>query len=83
MVRQDRPIQLKSLEIPANSSQCIYQVSKDVFIEISLHGARFTDNFFDLLPGEQKKIAISSPEIKKAKKLPLTVKHIRDTYKPK
>lgn len=56
------------------------QLAKDVFIEVPLQGARFTDNFFDLLPGKYKKVIITSPEIKKKKKLSLTVKHIRETY---
>lgn len=55
-------------------------LAKDVFVEIPIQGARFTDNFFDLLPGVAKKIVISSPEIKKEEKLSLEVKHIRETY---
>lgn len=30
-------------------------LAKDLFIEIPLQGARYSDNFFDLLPGERKK----------------------------
>lgn len=143
-----KPIQLKSLELPANTSTCIYQINpsmwlspeeqqryflhttlkdksgqqiaesvhffrktkdlllpqtsiscktkqkdgqceltlhspnlaKDVFIEIPIQGARFSDNFFDLLPGERKTIIITSPYIKKGEELPLTIKHIRETY---
>lgn len=56
-------------------------LAKDVFIEIPVQGARFSDNFFDLLPGQSKKIRISSPSLKKEDKTVLTVKHIRDTYK--
>ena len=55
-------------------------LAKDVFIEVPLQGARFSDNFFDLLPGERKTILITSPQIKKGEELPLTVKHIRETY---
>ena len=40
-------------------------LAKDVFIEIPLQGARFSDNFFDLLPGERKTVVITSPQIKK------------------
>lgn len=143
-----KPMQLKSLIIPANTSRCIYQskldacvpagerqrsfmklilkdksgrtvaeavhffaktkdlllpdtnisykmkqtdgkceltlsagsLAKDVFIEIPLQGARFSDNFFDLLPGERKTITITSPQIKKGEELPVTLKHIRETY---
>ena len=55
-------------------------LAKDVFIEIPLQGARFSDNFFDLLPGERKTVVITSPQIKKGEELPLTIKHIRETY---
>ena len=56
------------------------KLAKDVFVQIPVQGARFTDNFFDLLPGENKKITITSPEIKKGESLNITVKHGRDTY---
>ena len=55
-------------------------LAKDVFIEIPLQGARFSDNFFDLLPRERKTVVITSPQIKKGEELPLTIKHIRETY---
>ena len=55
-------------------------LAKDVFIDIPLQGARFSDNFFDLLPGERKTVVITSPQIKKGEELPLTIKHIRETY---
>ena len=55
-------------------------LAKDVFIEIPLQGARFSDNFFDLLPGERKTVVITSPQIKKGEEIPLTIKHIRETY---
>lgn len=144
----NKPVLLKSLTIPANSSRCVYQIkpdswlpgeqlnrsfmqltlkaksghivataihffnktkdlllpeanvtckmktqdgkceltlfsknlAKDVFIEIPLQGARFSDNFFDLLPGERKTVIITSPQINKGEELPLTIKHIRETY---
>ena len=56
------------------------KLAKDVFVEIPIQGARFTDNFFDLLPGEHKKIVISSPQIKKNEKVAVNVRHIRETY---
>lgn len=55
-------------------------LAKDVFIEVPLQGARFSDNFFDLLPGERKKVVITSPQIKKGEELPINIKHIRETY---
>jgi len=56
------------------------KLAKDVFVEIPVLGARFTDNFFDLLPGEKKTIVISSPELKAADRTAITVKHLRQTY---
>lgn len=56
------------------------KLAKDVFIEIPVQGALFSDNFIDLLPGEQRTIVITSPLLKAADKTPVTVKHIRETY---
>ena len=56
------------------------KLAKDVFVQIPYQGARFTDNFFDLLPGETRKIVITSPEIKKGVAPRITIKHIRETY---
>lgn len=146
--KQGKPIQLNTLTVPANTSQCVYRIkpdtwlspeeqqrcfmqltlkdkagntlaetvyffrktkdlllpettvsckmkqkdgmceltlfspalAKDVFIEIPLQGARFSDNFFDLLPGERKTVVITSPQIKKGEEIHLTIKHIRETY---
>lgn len=38
------------------------KLARDIFIEVPVQGVRFSDNFFDLLPGQRKKIAITSPE---------------------
>ncbi|SDZ95895.1 beta-mannosidase [Porphyromonadaceae bacterium KH3R12] len=56
------------------------KLAKDVFVEIPIQGARFSDNFIDLLPGEKRIITITSPELKAANKTPVTVKHVRETY---
>lgn len=56
------------------------ELAKDVFIEFPVQGARFTDNFFDLLPGEKKKVIITSPEIRKNGKYEMRVRHLRETY---
>lgn len=65
-----------SCEVTLSSSQ----LAKDVFVQIPYQGARFTDNFFDLLPGETRKIVITSSEIKKGVNPGITIKHIRETY---
>lgn len=38
------------------------KLARDIFVEVSVQGVRFTDNFFDLLPGQRKKITITSLE---------------------
>ena len=55
-------------------------LAKDVFIEIPVQGAMFSDNFFDLLPGQKKTVTITSPELTKDAKTAITVKHLRETY---
>lgn len=55
-------------------------LAKDVFIEIPTQGAMFSDNFFDLLPGEKKVVTIKSPQLTKEGKTRITVKHLRETY---
>ncbi|MCR1860014.1 hypothetical protein NSB23_23645, partial [Phocaeicola vulgatus] len=42
-------------------------------------GARFTDNFFDLLPGQTKKVIITSDKLKKNEKVDITIKQLSDT----
>ncbi|MEA5126626.1 MAG: glycoside hydrolase family 2 protein [Proteiniphilum sp.] len=56
------------------------KLAKDVFVEIPIQGARFSDNFIDLLPGEKRTIIITSPELRAVDKTSITVKHIRETY---
>ena len=63
-------------EVTLSSSK----LAKDVFVQIPYQGARFTDNFFDLLPGETRMIVITSPEIKIGVVPEISIKHIRETY---
>lgn len=75
-----------SYKVKSQNGQCEVTVTsrklaKDLFIQIPIQGARFSDNFFDLLPGESRKVIITSPEIKKGEDPKITVKHIRETYK--
>ncbi len=67
------------------------QLARDVFIEIpkqsdsnsltvsSLQGARFSDNFFDLLPGQTKKVVVTSEELMKDGKLDIRIHQLSDT----
>lgn len=57
------------------------QLARDVFIEIPYQGARFTDNFFDLIPGQSKKVIITSDEIEKNKELNLKIRHLQGIIK--
>lgn len=56
------------------------KLAKDVFVEIPIMGAKFSDNFVNLLPNEKKIIEITSPELRATAKTPITVKHVRETY---
>lgn len=56
------------------------KLAKDVFIEIPVLGAKFTDNYFDLLPGVEKTVIIRSPELKTSTKASISIKHLRETY---
>ena len=56
------------------------KLAKDVFIEIPIMGAQFSDNFIDLLPNESVTIKITSPELKAANKTAVTLKHVRETH---
>ena len=57
------------------------QLARDIFIEIPVQGARYTDNFFDLLPGQTKKIVITSDQIKKAEPLEIKIRHLKGITK--
>lgn len=52
-------------------------LAKDVFLETNTEGVGFDDNFFDLLPGERKKIKLSG--VKKGEAPTLKVKSLYDT----
>jgi beta-mannosidase len=56
------------------------KLAKDVFIDVPQQGARFSDNFFDLLPGERRTVVVTSPLIKRGEPLMVKIHHIRDTY---
>lgn len=57
------------------------QLARDIFIEIPYQGARFTDNFFDMLPGQTKKVIITSSEIKKKETINLKIRHLKGIIK--
>ena len=53
------------------------ELARDVFVEIPVQGARFSDNFFDLLPGETKKVVITSEAIHANEPLKIKARHLR------
>ena len=55
------------------------QLAMDVFIEIPVKGAKYTDNFFDVLPRQTKKVIINSDKLKKNEKFDITIKQLSDT----
>lgn len=54
------------------------QLARDVFVEIPVQGARFSDNFFDLLPGQPKKIIVTSDQLKKTGKVNICIRQLGD-----
>ncbi len=54
-------------------------LAKDLFIEIPIQGARFSDNFFDLLPGETKVVTIKSDKLKKDGNVGIKLHQLSDT----
>ena len=56
------------------------RLAKDLFLEIPIQGARFSDNFIDLLPGEQRTIIIRSPELKADNKTAVKITHMQEIF---
>lgn len=55
-------------------------LAKDVFIEIPTQGADFSDNFFDLLPGERKVVTIEGENITPDDIARIRIRTLTDTY---
>ncbi len=55
------------------------ELAKDLFIEVPVQGARFSDNFFDLLPGEIKVVIIKSDKLKKNDNFNIKIHQLSDT----
>lgn len=53
------------------------QLARDVFIEVPYQGTRFSDNFFDMLPGQTRRITITSPKIKRNEPVDLKIRHLK------
>jgi len=83
---QDLPETKVSYKVKTMDGKCevtlsAKQLARDIFIEISAQGAKFTDNFFDLLPGQTKKIVITSDRIKKNEQINLKIRHLNGIIK--
>ena len=53
---------------------------KDLYLETSIQGARFSDNFFDLLPCEKRVVQIFSPQIQADQPVSIRTHHLKMTY---
>ena len=83
---QELPVAKVSYKVKQLDGKCevtlsTKQLARDIFIEIPFQGARFSDNFFDLLPGQTKKIVICSDEIKKNEPVELKIRHLTGVVK--
>lgn len=56
-------------------------LARDVFVEVPLQGARFSDNFFDLLPGETKRITVSSADCSPLEDISVVIHQLADVMK--
>ena len=89
--KADIRYQVKQMDGKCEITLSSKQLARDVFIEIpkqsdsnsltvsSLQGARFSDNFFDLLPGQTKKVVVTSEELMKDGKLDIRIHQLSDT----
>ena len=73
-------VKLKTMDGVCEITLTAPKLVKDVFLEIPVQGVRFSDNFFDLLPGEVRRIKITSPLLKKGRDPKLKVRQLRETY---
>jgi beta-mannosidase len=83
---QELPMAKVSFKTKQSDGRCevilsAKQLARDIFIEIPYQGARFSDNFFDLLPGQTKKIVITSNEIKKGEPIEIKIRHLKTIIK--
>ena len=83
---QELPMPKVSYKVKQQDGKCevtlsAKQLARDIFVEIPYQGARFSDNFFDLLPGQTKKITITSDEIKKGEPVTLKIRHLKGIIK--
>ena len=83
---QELPMSKVTCKTKQSDGQCevilsAKQLARDIFIEIPYQGARFSDNFFDLLPGQTKKIVITSDEIKKGEPMNIKIRHLKAIIK--
>lgn len=54
------------------------QLARDVFIEVPIQGVRFSDNFFDLLPGVSRKIRVTSGDGSPLENLTVSIHQLSD-----
>ena len=72
-----RSFQIKDgtrIEITSNT------LAKDVFLSVPGSEGDFSDNYFDLLPGEKKIVTLTSPSVIKDIRTQIQIKSLFDTY---
>ena len=72
--------QVKTMDGQCEVTLSSRELVKDVFVEVPAQGARFSDNFFDLLPGTTRKITITSALFQKGKSPGIKIKHLKSIY---
>ncbi len=74
-------VKVKQLDGRCEVTLSAKQLARDIFVEIPVQGALFTDNFFDLLPGQTKKVVITSDQIRKAEPVEIKIRHLKGIIK--
>ncbi len=78
LLKADILCKVKSMDGKCEVTLSSKQLARDVFVEIPIRGARFTDNFFDLLPGRTKKVVITAEEMKKDQPVEIRIRQLAD-----
>ncbi len=72
---QVKPTKTGAVEVTVKADK----LARDIFIETSVQGVRYTDNFFDLLPGQKKTVVITSPEGRPLNDMEVKVRQFSET----
>lgn len=78
--KQELQYQVKEKEGVCEVTVKAKKLARDIFIEVPEQGVRFSDNFFDLLPGQKKKVVISSPDGHPLKNVQVKIHQLSDIH---